>query len=80
MNETRKQNRDSWDKMADSYLGTDALPIYGCFVPTEDELHLFPDLSVRRFWISAVEAGILWSGAKKEGQQNYGDWIYRPDK
>jgi len=31
--------------MADSWFGSTALPTYGCFVPTEDELHLFPALN-----------------------------------
>lgn len=39
-----KQNKQSWDTMADSWFGTTALPVYGCRIPTEDELRLFPDL------------------------------------
>lgn len=45
MNTILRQNKSSWDKMADSWFGTTALPVYGCMIPTEDELHLFPDLS-----------------------------------
>lgn len=39
------QNKLSWDAMADTWFGTTALPVYGCLIPTEDELHLFPDLT-----------------------------------
>lgn len=38
------RNKQSWDAMADSWFGVTALPAYGCYVPTEDELRLFPDL------------------------------------
>ena len=38
------QNKKSWDAMADSWFGTTALPTYGCLIPTEDDLKLFPDL------------------------------------
>lgn len=40
-----KQNEKSWDELADDFFGVTALPILGCSIPTEDELHLFPDLS-----------------------------------
>lgn len=42
------QNKQSWDAMADSWFGTTALPAYGCLIPTEDELRLFPDLCGKR--------------------------------
>jgi len=38
------QNRAGWNAMADSWYGTTALPKYGCSIPDEDTLHLFPDL------------------------------------
>lgn len=38
------QNKESWDAIADSFFGVTALPDYGCFIPNEDELHLFPSL------------------------------------
>jgi SAM-dependent methyltransferase len=38
------QNKSSWNAIADSWFGVTALPTYGCLCPTEDELHLFPDL------------------------------------
>lgn len=45
MRDTLGQNKASWDAMADTWFGTTALPTYGCLSPTEDELHLFPDIS-----------------------------------
>lgn len=39
------QNKSSWNVIADSFFGVTALPTYGCLCPSEDELHLFPDLS-----------------------------------
>ena len=43
-NDILVQNKKSWDAMADSWFGATALPAYGCFVPTEDDLGLFPPL------------------------------------
>jgi Methylase involved in ubiquinone/menaquinone biosynthesis len=42
------QNKSSWNNMADNWFGVTALPTYGCLCPTEDELHLFPDLSGKK--------------------------------
>lgn len=47
-NEILTQNKQSWDTMADSWFGTTALPEYGCLIPTEDELKLFPDLEGKK--------------------------------
>ena len=44
-NQVLIQNKQSWDTMADTWFGTTALPAYGCLMPTEKELKLFPDLS-----------------------------------
>ena len=43
-NDVLTQNKSSWDTMADSWFGTTALPAYGCLVPTEYDLKLFPNL------------------------------------
>ncbi len=43
-----KQNKESWDAIADSFFGVTALPVYGCFIPTEDELGLFPVLENKK--------------------------------
>lgn len=53
-----EQNKNSWDAMADSWFGSTALPSYGCLVPSEEELQLFPDLTGKKFLISAAEAAI----------------------
>ena len=39
-----KQNENSWNALAEDFFGVTALPVLGCSIPTEDELHLFPDL------------------------------------
>lgn len=38
------QNKQSWDKVAHYFNGVDALPSYGPFAQTEDELQLFDDM------------------------------------
>lgn len=48
MNDIIAQNKASWDAIADSFFGVTALPIYGCLCPTEDELHLFPNLARKK--------------------------------
>lgn len=40
-----KQNESSWNALAEDFFGVTALPVLGCSIPTEDELHLFPDLN-----------------------------------
>ncbi len=40
-----KQNQNSWNKIAEDFFGVTALPVPGCSIPTEDELHLFSDLN-----------------------------------
>ena len=44
-NDILKQNENSWNALAEDFFGVTALPILGCSIPTEDELHLFPDLN-----------------------------------
>ncbi|REK71949.1 class I SAM-dependent methyltransferase [Paenibacillus paeoniae] len=41
-------NKKSWDAVAPRFFGRSSLPIYGPFLPTEDELHLFGDLSGKK--------------------------------
>ncbi|HKM32597.1 MAG TPA: class I SAM-dependent methyltransferase [Oscillospiraceae bacterium] len=48
MDEILNQNKSSWDAIADSFFGVTALPTYGCLCPTEDELHLFPELKSKK--------------------------------
>lgn len=60
------QNRTSWNAMADSWFGVTALPTYGCLCPTEDELHLFPDLSGKKVLDIGCGSGhsLKWCGDK----------------
>ena len=44
-NDILAQNRESWDAIADTFFGVTALPEYGCFIPSEEELRLFPALA-----------------------------------
>ena len=44
INNVLMQNKQSWNVMADTWFGTMALPAYGCLIPTEKELQLFPTL------------------------------------
>lgn len=41
--DTLKVNKKSWDEVAPRFYGRTALPEYGPFAPTEDELSLFGD-------------------------------------
>ncbi|MFT3951333.1 MAG: class I SAM-dependent methyltransferase [Oscillospiraceae bacterium] len=56
------QNKASWDAIADDWFGTTALPVYGCGVPTEDDLHLLGDLRGKRVLDIGCGSGhsLLW--------------------
>lgn len=41
-------NKSYWNTHADQWFGTTALPHYGVMFPTEDELHLFGDVSGKK--------------------------------
>lgn len=41
-------NRSYWDENANAWFGTTALPEYGVYFVTEDELHLFGDVADKR--------------------------------
>lgn len=41
-------NRNYWDENADSWFGMTALPTYGIHFATEDDLHLFGDVSGKK--------------------------------
>jgi len=43
-----KTNKAYWDANADAWFGTTALPAYGVKFPTEDDLHLFGDVSGKK--------------------------------
>ena len=66
MNLVLNQNKSSWDAMADTWFGSTALPVYGCLAPTEDELHLFLDLSGKKVLDIGCGSGhsLRWCGQK----------------
>ncbi|MDE6387239.1 MAG: class I SAM-dependent methyltransferase [Lachnospiraceae bacterium] len=43
-----KTNKTYWNDHADLWFGTTALPEYGVLFPTEDDLHLFGDVTDKR--------------------------------
>ncbi|MCA0172512.1 class I SAM-dependent methyltransferase [Bacillus sp. RAR_GA_16] len=43
-NTVLNQNKQSWDKVAHHFNGIDALPSYGPYAQTEEELHLFDEV------------------------------------
>lgn len=59
-----KQNKVSWDTIADNWFGTTALPEYGCLIPTEDELHLFGNIRKKRVLDIGCGSGhsLKWCG------------------
>ena len=58
------QNKKSWDAMADSWFGSTALPTYGCLIPTEDELKLFPNMLSKKVLDIGCGSGhsLKWCG------------------
>jgi len=57
------QNRNSWNGMSDSWSGT-IMPAWGCSCPSEDELHLFPDLNGKKLLEIGYGSGrsLKWCG------------------
>ncbi len=43
-----KNNQTYWNNHADLWFGTTALPVWGMHFPTEDELHMFGDVSGKK--------------------------------
>lgn len=52
-------NRNYWNENADLWFGTTALPEYGVKFVTEDDLHLFGNVSGKSCWRFAAAAVIL---------------------
>ena len=42
------KNRTYWNEHADLWFGTTAFPVYGVRFPTEDDLHLFGDVTGKK--------------------------------
>lgn len=61
-----KINKDYWDQHADLWFGTTALPKYGVRFPTEDDLHLFGDVSGKKMLEICCGSGhsLLYNAAK----------------
>jgi len=59
------QNKSSWNAMADNWSGT-VLPVWGCSCPTEDELHLMPNLNGKKVFEVGCGSGhsLKWCGDK----------------
>jgi cyclopropane fatty-acyl-phospholipid synthase-like methyltransferase len=74
------QNKTSWNAIADMAFAWTALPTYGCLCPTENDLHLFPDLDGKKVldigcgsghslkWCAEHGAGELWGLDISENQ------------
>lgn len=43
-----RSNKKSWDEVAPRFFGRTALPVYGPFLPTENELSLFGDVEDKK--------------------------------
>ncbi|MEK3916559.1 class I SAM-dependent methyltransferase [Paenibacillus sp. FSL H7-0331] len=43
-----EQNKKFWDNTADKWVGVTALPTLGCLIPSEEDLHLFGDVSGKK--------------------------------
>ncbi|WP_248928541.1 class I SAM-dependent methyltransferase [Paenibacillus hamazuiensis] len=43
-----EQNKKFWDRTADKWVGVTALPQLGCLTPSEEDLHLFGDVSGKK--------------------------------
>lgn len=43
-----EQNKRYWDAAADKWFGVTSLPTFGCCVPSEEELHLFEEVSGKK--------------------------------
>lgn len=68
-NEIIQNNKSYWNEHADLWFGTTALPEYGVHFVTEDDLHLFGDVSGKRCWTTDLEGTFkkIASYLKKDG-------------
>ena len=64
-----EQNKNSWDAMADSWFGSTALPCYGCLVPSEEELQLFPALIGKKVLDIGCGSGHSLKWCKEHGAE-----------
>lgn len=63
-------NKNYWNGHADLWFGTTALPKYGVRFPTEDDLHLFGDVSGRKMLEICCGSGhsLLYNAARGAGE------------
>lgn len=63
-------NRSYWDEHADLWFGTTALPVYGVHFPTEDDLHLFGDISGKKMLEICCGSGhsLLYNAKRGAGE------------
>ena len=63
-------NRNYWNEHADLWYGTTALPQYGVRFPTEDDLHLFGDISGKKMLEICCGSGhsLLYNANKGAGE------------
>ena len=80
MDDVREQNKRSWDAMADSWFGTTALPAYGCYIPTEERLKLFPDLRGKRGLDDAFTVSFGSVSGQPAGQAAHGLRAQDPER
>ncbi len=72
MHKLLEENRNSWNKNSKFYYGTTALPVYGCYLKTEDHLNLFEEIKNKKIleigsgsghslkYLASKEASDLW--------------------
>ncbi|MGD6965713.1 class I SAM-dependent methyltransferase [Rossellomorea vietnamensis] len=65
-----KQNKQSWDKVAHHFDGKDALPSFGPYAQTEDELGLFGDVKDKKLLDIGCGSGhsLLYMAEKGAGE------------
>ncbi|MFD2881748.1 class I SAM-dependent methyltransferase [Paenibacillus rhizoplanae] len=76
-------NKAGWDEVADQYFGIHALPQYGPYAPTEDELHLLGEVAGKTvleigcgsghslLYMASRGAGDVWGIDLSTTQVNY---------
>lgn len=73
--DTLEINKKSWDEVAPRFFGRTALPEYGPFAPTEDELSLFGDVAN----LKVLEIGCGSGHSLKYMHENHADEIWGLD-
>lgn len=63
-------NKNYWNEHADLWFGTTALPQIGVHFPTEDDLHLFGDVSGKKILEICCGSGhsLLYNARKGAGE------------